>query len=349
MKINVLVRFLTVVSLLFSMHSFALPEISPYQGLVLAKDSNEAQLKEKALEQVLIKVSGNLDINKLDDSKLLVKDMDSLLAQFGYQDIDNQRYYFALFEQNKIDNALITMQQPLWGKIRPATLIWLVNENKQLTSENMLNDKQLNSLAAGVDKAQIERGVVADFPLVDLDDSIAVSVSDVSGRFYQTVAAASVRYDAEYFVVANLTNIDSEQWQLKWELVHYTSSNKKSQVVLKQSSVGNQAEVMSSMLDEIADYYAKQFALLQSEGEKSTQLVSVTNIHSLNNIMQLSDILNSLNAIESFEIISVNDNKVELLVSLKGGVNSLKNALNIQPQLQKDLISNSPFNYNWQP
>ena len=36
---NVLVRFLAAMSLFFSMHSIALPEMNAYRGLVLAEES----------------------------------------------------------------------------------------------------------------------------------------------------------------------------------------------------------------------------------------------------------------------------------------------------------------------
>ncbi|WP_025565478.1 DUF2066 domain-containing protein [Psychromonas sp. SP041] len=349
MKSNRLVRFFAVISLFFSVHSVALPQISPYQGLVPAEDSNEDKLREEALEQVLIKVSGNVDIVKLDGSKTLAKSIPDMLAQFGYQDINDKRFYFALFEKQAINSALIAMQQPIWGETRPSPLIWLVNEDRQLTSENMVDSSQDGAISWGLNKSQIERGITGKFPLVDLDDLLTVSVSDVSGRFYQTVADASKRYDAEYFVLANLTSINAQQWQLKWELVQYNAQSKKNQVLIKQTSNGDKAGVMSTMLGEIADYYAKQFAILENNGARSAQLLNINNINSLEKLMSINDILNNLNSVESFEVVSLNDKKLEVLVTLKGSLASLENALNAQPKLQKDLISTAPFYYNWQP
>ena len=349
MKSNRLVRFFAVVSLFFSVHSVALPQISPYQGLVPAEDSNEDKLREAALEQVLIKVSGNVDIVKLDGSKTLAKSIPDMLAQFGYQDINDKRFYFALFEKQAINSALNAMQQPIWGETRPSPLIWLVNEDRQLTSENMIDSSQDGAISWGLNKSQIERGITGKFPLVDLDDLLTVSVSDVSGRFYQTVADASKRYDAEYFVLANLTSINSQQWQLKWELVQYNAQSKKNKVLIKQTSNGDKAGVMFTMLGEIADYYAKQFAILENNGARSAQLLNINNINSLEKLMSINDILNNLNSVDSFEVVSLDDKKLEVLVTLKGSLASLENALNAQPKLQKDLISTAPFYYNWQP
>ncbi len=349
MKSNRLVRFFAVISLFFSVHSIALPQISPYKGVVVAQNSTEEALREAALEQVLVKVSGNADIVKLDGSKALAQKIPDMLAQFGYQDINDKRFYFALFEKQAINSALIAMQQPIWGETRPSPLIWLVNEDRQLTSENMIDSSQDGAISWGLNKSQIERGITGKFPLIDLDDLIAVSVSDVSGRFYQTVADASKRYDAEYFVLANLTSINTQQWQLKWELVQYNAQSKKNQVLIKQTSNGDKAGVMSEMLDDIADYYVKQFAILENNGVRSVQLLNINNINSLNKLMDVNNILNNLNSVDSFEVVSLNDKKLEVLVTLKGSLASLENALNAQPKLQRDLMTTAPFYYNWQP
>ncbi|MDN2662446.1 DUF2066 domain-containing protein [Psychromonas sp. 14N.309.X.WAT.B.A12] len=346
MKNNVLIAFMLVVSVLFSAHSVALPQISAYQGLVLAEGNNEAQLREQALQQVLVKVSGNKSVIKLDETQLLAKDIPSILAKYGYQNIEGDRYYSALFDKQRINQALIEMQQPIWDETRPNPLIWLVNENRQLTSDNMVNSHQDNSLSIGLDSAQLERGISANFPLVDLEDSLIVSVSDVSGRFYQTVAEASTRYDAEFFVLANLNRAAGE-WQLKWELVKYNAQNKQSQVVIKQTNRGEKSNVMANMMGDIADYYAKQFAIVENNGERTTQLVNISNLTSLTSLMALDNILNNLNAVDSFEILSLSATKVQVLVTLKGSAASLENALNAQPKLQQDLISNAPFYYNW--
>ena len=349
MKMNVLVRFLAVISLLFSVHSIALSEISPYQGVVSAEGITEEQLREQALEQVLIKVSGNVNIIELDDSKALAKDIFSLLAQFGYQNINNKRFYFTLFDKRKIDNALTAMQQPIWGQDRPKTLIWLVNENRELISENMINSREDDLMTRGLKSAQLARGITVEFPLIDLDDALAVSAADINGRFYQTVADAASRYDAEYFVVANLIKIRGEQWQLKWELVKNMTQSNDSQVLIKQSSSGDKADVMNAMINQIADYYAKQFAILENKGLKSTQKLTVNNIRSLTHLIRLNKMLEGLNAVDTFEIVNITEQQVVVSVTLKGGLVSFKNALNAHSQLKIDLTTASPFHYNWQP
>lgn len=345
MKLNVLARIVVIFSLFLSTYSMALSEISPYQGLVPVRSLTESQLKEKALEQVFVKVSGNPGINKLNNSDILNNQIDSIISEFGYQVINNQNYYYAVFDKADIDSALSKLKQPVWAVDRPNILIWLLNENKQLTSDNMLDD----SLVSGIKEGELTRGISTQFPLIDLDDSLAISVADVGGRFYKTVSEASKRYAADNYVTATLSRIADNEWELKWELVQYTASSKKSKVLIKQVTNGDKSAVMSSMIGDIADYYAEQFAVLETEGEKSTQTITIKNISSFQDVIQINSLLDNLNAVESFEVINISETEVELLISLKGGINSLINALNSHSKLQQNLITPSPFDYNWQP
>ena len=351
MKINVLVRFFIVLNILFSMQSIASPKVNPYKGVVLAEEltESESQLQKNALKQVLIKVSGNVDIVNLDEAKLLENTIPSMLAQFGYQNIDNARFYYALFDKRKINQALTDMQQPVWGDTRPIPLVWLVNEQREIVSEQMLNSSSDVAISWGFKKSELKRGVNAQFPMLDLDDSLIISASDVSGRFYQTVYDASIRYGAEYFVVANLMPTQEGKWQLKWELVHHNSQSKQNEVVVKKTNSGSKSYVMAIMMNEIADYYAQQFAILENNGKKLTQVLTVSGVKTLMHFTRLNNMLSSLNAIDSLETLTIREQQVEVLVTLKGGLMSLENALSVQPSLQRDLSTGLPYQYNWQP
>jgi len=348
MKMNVLVRLLAAMSVLYSIHSVALSEMDPYRGLVLAEQSDENTLRQEALKQVLIKVSGNVDIVELEESENLLTNIRSMLSQFGYQNIDGERFYYALFDKSKINQALNDMQQPIWGETRPSPLIWLVNENRKITSEYMFNSQQDNDLTWAVRKAEFKRGIKTRFPILDLDETLIVRASDITGRFLQVVAEASKRYDAEYVVLANLYKLRDGKWQLRWEFVQYNAENN-SKILINKRVVGEKkVDVMEQMLNDIADYYAQKFAIFENNGEKLTQVLSINNVSTLSELTLLNKVLTGLNAVERFKVIEINQQQVKVLVTLKGGLMSLENALNAQPHLQNDASNGVYFQYNWQ-
>jgi len=324
-----------IVSVLFAVFVNAQQFDNPYQGNVLTVSFDEKELKEQALKQVLVKVSGNTDIDKLGETKLLLKNTQNLLSQYGYRKIQGAEYFSAVFDKRKINKALKDMQQPVWGDTRPVTLIWLINNNK-LVSDNIIKQSNDASLSWSLQQTEIRRGISLQFPLMDLDDNLALSVSDVKGRFYDQVANASTRYSRQHFVTAELQSTSSDKWRLKWQLVQSNNVSKQNITLINKQFVGGKSSITKQMVNAIADYYAGQYAILENQGEKFTQTLHINGIDSLAELAKLNSVLKSLFAIASYKIVALEAQQVSVEVKINGGLNSFKNALIVQPNLKLD-------------
>ncbi|WP_232784860.1 DUF2066 domain-containing protein [Psychromonas sp. MB-3u-54] len=321
-----------------------------YQGNIIVEKQGEQQLKELALQQVLIKVSGNSQVNRLDESQQLLKKTQNLLSQFGYRNIENNRYFMAVFDPSKINQALKEMGQPVWGETRPRTLVWLIVESegeRKLISDTMINGDQDDVLSLVLKSTEQERGINLRFPLMDLDDNLAVSLSDVSGRFFDQIALASERYDASLFSVANLKQKDEKTWDLEWVLVYNSPQSMKNKVVLSEQLRGEKSVVLSDMTNKIADYYADQYAILATDADKFSQSIYISGISSLQQHEKLNQVLSGILAIASYEVVSVDAMQVKVNVKVNGGINSFENALNVQTNLQLDASQSEKFHFNW--
>jgi len=306
---------------------------NPYQGNVLVGSFNETQLKNRALQQVLVKVSGNVGVTQRDETRLLLNKTQQLISQYGYRDIQGAHYFSAVFDKNKINQALKDMQQPIWGDTRPTTLIWLIN-NDEIVSDNDIKQRVDGTLSQTLQQSKQQRGIEVQFPLMDLDDNLALSVSDIKGRFYDQVSEASARYQQAYFVVAELQQANSDRWKLSWQLLHPNDSATRTNVLLNEEFVGSKVSVTQQMVDALADYYASQYAILENSGDKFTQTLFVDGISSLGQLAQLHATLKNMLAISSYTIVAAQQEQVTIQVKLKGGVNSFKNALRVEPHLQ---------------
>ncbi|WP_157035307.1 DUF2066 domain-containing protein [Psychromonas ingrahamii] len=321
-----------------------------YQGNIIVENQSEQQLKELALQQVLIKVSGNSQVNILDESQQLLTKTQSLLSQFGYRNIEDNRYFMAVFDPSKINQALKEMRQPVWGETRPRTLVWLIvdsDSERKLISDTMINSDQDDVLSFVLKSTQQERGISLHFPLMDLDDNLAVSLFDISGRFFDQIAKASERYDASLFIVANLKQKDEKTWDLQWELVYNTPQSKKNEIVASEQLHGEKSVILTSMTNKIADYYADQYAILATDTEKFSQSIYISGISSLQQHEKLNQVLSGILAIASYEVVSVDVKQVKVNVKVNGGINSFENALNIQTNLQLDASQSERFHFNW--
>lgn len=345
MKLILFLRSLCILLLSFSCLISASQLDNPYQGKILVKKQDENKLKQLALNQVLIKVSGNKDIDKQPETKALFSKLNTLLSQYGYENIQGMRYYTAVFDKHKINQALHDMQQPVWGDTRPTTLMWLISDTdngRQLVSDNMVVSNVDNNLSSAIAREQANRGITLQFPLMDLDDNLAVTVSDVSGQFYEQIVAATERYSVNHFVVAQLQNN-----YLTWQLVTYNNQNKRTEVLLSQDVSGNKQTTITSMIDQIADYYAGQYAISSNQGEKLSQTIYVSGISSLAQLTQLNVLLANLLSVESYSVSDVDASMVTVNIKVNGGLDSFKNGLYAQPNLQADSSQSREFHFNW--
>jgi len=343
-------RSLSILLLSFSSLLFASPFTNPYQGYVVVAKQSENELTEQALQQVLVKVSGNAQITDLPESKLLLKKTQSLLSQYGYQSYHNTRYFKAVFDKHKVNQALQDMQQPIWGDTRPSTLVWLIKDSdseRQLVSDNMVIHSTDSTFSWALQNEQRNRGIALQFPLMDLEDNLALSLSDVLGRFYDPIAAASQRYSADHFVIARLKQNSGQSWSLQWELVRFDPITKQNTLLLSDKVNGEKSSLVSGMVSNIADYYAKQYAVIDNQGEKFSQTIYVSGINSLAQLKQLNNILSNMLAVSSFAVVSVEESQVTLNIKIKGGMTSFKNGLFAQQNLQADTAQSDQFHFNW--
>lgn len=64
-----------------------------------------------------------------------------MIRQFGYDEIDGKLFLKVNFDHKRILALLRAAELPVWGKQRPLTLIWLVEEGND--ERQIINDASL--------------------------------------------------------------------------------------------------------------------------------------------------------------------------------------------------------------
>ncbi|MCK5820003.1 MAG: DUF2066 domain-containing protein [Psychromonas sp.] len=333
MKFIFLKRVLVILCLTYASFTTALTFNNPYMGNVIAGNSDQSKLQEAALRQVLVKVSGSRSITSKPEVKKLLKNPTSLLAQSGFQIYRGTEYYYALFDQRKINHLLKSIQQPVWGTVRPTTLVWLAVQGN--AGRHVMSD---SSVLQGSDWALTnqprERGIELKFPIMDLEDR-SISTSSISGKFYNDIAKASKRYGEKLFVVAYMKQETSQKWKLSWTLVSVDSQSKQHKELVSKTVRGSRASVEIQMTNKIADYYASQYAVSENDGKLFSQQVFVKGISDYDKFSRLTASVKKLSSVSSFEITTISENEVVLNVKLKGGFASFENAMSLNRHLHK--------------
>lgn len=162
---------------------------------------------KKALKQVFIKMSGNMNVLDNPGVKAALTSPQSLLRSYRFAFDNNQTYYVAEFDQAKLNEILQRELLPLWGDRRPETIVWIVNEDENET--RVILDESLNSdLQLALKQTAKERGVPLSLPLMDLTDSVNISTYDVWGRFVEPLRKASIRYSVDNIIGARVYRND---------------------------------------------------------------------------------------------------------------------------------------------
>lgn len=331
MKFILLKATLVLFCASYASFAFSLSFDAPYMGNVIAQKLDEKTLQTTALDQVLVKVSGNSNIASVLQAKKLLKHPESMLSQSGYKSYNNTEYYFALFDKLKINKFLVSINEPVWGGIRPKTLVWLAvqgNDGKKIMSDS--------SVLTGSDMQLIKepraRGIKLEFPIMDIEDN-SITISDLIGKFYNNIAKATARYDVEYFVVGRMQQLSNTSWRLNWSLLNYNLLSKKKNELISKTLTGSRADVETQMVNQIADFYARQYAVTSRLGDNIIQDIYVNGIQNYKQFSLLINFLTKLHSVSLFRLKKINMDQIDVAVKINGGLESFKNALNLNRHL----------------
>lgn len=303
--------------------------------MVNSRSAKDRQLGLKqALSNVIIKNSGSVDslTNPLVVNEL--QDPNSFLVQYGYFEQDDQLMLRGEFEPRRITNLLRQADLPVWGKQRPLILFWLSTDiNGQ---RKILNDASSSELRRDFRDAASAKGVPLIFPIMDLDDLMKVSEPDVRGIFPSAVLPATERYNADYFVLANIQTTQNGKliYQLNLFQAGRNSNHDSLQSLYSANGFANSEEdAVEGMIYELTGYFVSQYAIADSGLDQGVYVM----LHGIDQISQLVAIekkIKQLSVVKSIHVAEINGNKVLLSLDLYGSTDDLKRQLNLEHMLK---------------
>lgn len=197
--------FICVFALL-SQHAYALKVSGLYQATVPVSDESAATRNpaiKQALLQVLVKLTGERNISKTSGIGPIIERPERFVQQFRYRqttDAENQQAptpeLWVQFDETALNDALRSYGLTVWGKERPSILVWLAHEDNQV--RRLVSFEETPKYMTMLDQRAAARGLSLLFPLLDLEDTSRLSVSDVWGGFKEPIIAASTATNQMY-------------------------------------------------------------------------------------------------------------------------------------------------------
>lgn len=302
--------FLTIVLLLSGTTAYADKVGNLYESRVpVASQDRDARNDaiRIAFAEVLVRVSGKVDIAESLDYPGIQEAIERATRyaqQFRFftatpPPSDPKAPKLVLwvrFDEQAVNKVLHTHQLPVWGDTRPATLVWLVIDNRG--SRELIGNDLKNSNHIALQKRAAMRGVPLRFPLLDLTDRSSLRVSDVWGNFESTILAASQRYQTEAVLVGRVYQGYSGYWNARWSL--YTDGRRQDWTVT--GSVID--EVLDPGIDKTAESLAVRYAQVGQvdDGQVLVQVNDIKSLADYNKVIKYLRSLSHVSAVNPYQV-----------------------------------------------
>lgn len=309
-----------------------------YEASVPVADQSEtrraAALRE-VLGAVLVKVTGDSAAPTRAWAEGLLADADRLVQQYRYERRDavnaetglpvTTLHFRARFDPAALLRALRDLRVPIWGRERPATLVWLAFDDGM--ERGLVDGTGTHGIRAAVDDAAAARGLPLVWPLLDLEDRAALPFADLWGGFDQRIGAASERYRANAVLIGRLYRVDDTRWAARWNLFEDGGSD------ATVSGPAPLAEVAAAGPQWVADRFAARYALVPTDaGDGRTRLV-VAGITGVGEYASVMRYLGSLSPVRSVALDGVDGDEVIFALDLRGTPEQVQQAIALGTRL----------------
>lgn len=305
----------------------------------IAEQSKTALWKASlsGFKEVLIRKSGSRDILQSYEVQNAYSRVTSYLQRFKYSNQTDssieEPYIIELhFEPRLIDSLIQDSKMTVWGINRPVTILWLVVEDEN--SRSIIRETiEISELQQLITANATRRGVPVILPLMDLEDEMLVSMSDIWGRFPTTIREASKRYDADSIVYGRIRQ-DGASWVGQFG---YVDDSEQQIFDLVED---NKENVISSLTDRLADTLCAKYCIVEQEGKKQEVYLELSDVSSFKQFKLAEAYLNGLSSIRRVELVAIDGQKASFKLTLLGQLESVIEGISLNQKMvareQKD-------------
>jgi len=252
-----------------------------------------------------------------------------------------------LFDEKAVKNILWKNKLPVWGKTRPATLIWLAVQDQD--TRQLIDASEPRQLLEHMGKYAKKRGLPILYPLLDLEDQLNLNITDVWGGFKEPVTRASERYQPEAIVAVRLYLDPFEMWESRWSF--YQGSEE----YQWRSTATDLETAVREGIDALASKLAERYAHVPSSGDENGTFIYIADVTTLSEYDKVTRYLSSLPAVKKVFVSQVQTDEIVYQLDLRGSKAALKQAIALSKVLSEiedpfaiDLPE-SRFNYRLMP
>lgn len=297
---------------------------------------------QQALAAVLVKVTGERSAGGVPALASLLQNPSQFLQQYRYEQAPGANgtpaltYYdltrvgtpaipltglllSARFDPEVVDQAVRAAHEPLWGRERPATLVWIAFQDGSNVS--IVSASGNSAIVQAMNSAAQQRGVTWIFPAMDAVDQQAIGIPDITEDNTARIQQASQRYKPDATLIGSIYMTTPGQYAARWQL---TVGN---QTASWTTPPNNLASVAADGVQTAADNYAKWFALAADAVGEDGVTLSVTGISGVDAYAKVLAYLGKLTPVKSVQVTRVDNHTVYFSLDTRGSLANLQQAV----------------------
>jgi hypothetical protein len=332
-----------------------------YEARVLIENSDEGSPKQdlqRALTQILIKLTGNHKIFDIKPALKQVTDGSHYVEHYQYDTIDEQDYLIATFHAPSLSDLLQQHDLKIWSSNRPDFIAWILVEADG--KQEILNSEMQQEAIRILTRQAKQRGLPVLLPLMDFEDHRMLKISDIIEGNKIALLQATERYGAGAILAGQVIKTFENQWQSKWRVLAHHEDEK-----TWEATYPSLDQALIAGIDEAVDVVAlkgnyitvvetspDENALDKNETQENPETtfeLQVVNVLSLNDYSQVSSYLHKLDIITSLQMKDMSEGKVTFSVRVQGGREALVNALSLGDLLTPSLEDSQSLVYQFMP
>lgn len=341
--------FLFCTLLAFPGAVFAQSKIDYYRSLIPVK----TQLRDErltsyqdALMQVLFRMSGSESVFENEQLLQKAKTAHRYIQQFQYVELDSEElrqegYRESLsvtFSPVFVKKMLTEAGPQFWSEEnRPGILVWLVEDNPEFGRQLLNSQSEAPILDALIDAAG-KRGLPLSFPLLDLEDQLALSAEDVWNVDEEAIKKASERYSPGVILVGRYSQTSRGGLWSIWQYYHSGESGSyDSRVNIEDEGAEEQLGI--DALYPLADFLADRYAIQPQLGAGARLVVEVKGVNDFSDYRSSLSYLEGLAAVSSVHIASVQKSSILLYLESEASIDKLLSVIKLDKKLYHAPIS----------
>lgn len=307
-----------------------------YLAQVPVSDQSEAardMAVKEGLSQVLVKVSGSsLVLQQAGVQKALARAR-RYVSEVGYSKIvvpGSDQPVSALsvrYAQPQVDRLLRREQLQVWPASRPELLVWLVIDTAD-AGKHFLEAEQYPEMARNLEFHMARRSAPLRWPLLDLQDRLAVPVDQAWQFNDEVLKSAAARYESENWLVIRLYQTSQGEWRgTSW-------LNSMGKTRLQGFAEPEVEALIARAVDHAVDNMAANYAFIPQLRDEPVVLL-LENIVSFNDFNNVRAYLEALEVVREVKIQSVESDRLSLQLLVDGDVQLLLDTLLRDPRFSE--------------